>query len=107
MSYQDYHIKTTDEAEFIEHALLHGIYKQDVTYDEEGNETPSGDPYPAEGMSVDVIGTIYDIDNTDPENPVSTSKEGFHVNIRTKQSLTLCPSCELATPTTPYRVFAS
>ena len=32
--------------------------------------------------SIDVIGIIYDIDNTDPENPVLTTKEGWHVNTR-------------------------
>jgi hypothetical protein len=32
--------------------------------------------------SIDVIGIIYDVDNTDPENPVITPKEGWHVNTR-------------------------
>ena len=32
--------------------------------------------------SVDVIGVIYNVDNTDPENPVSTPQDGWHVNTR-------------------------
>lgn len=32
--------------------------------------------------SVDVIGVIYSVDNTDLENPVSTALEGWHVNTR-------------------------
>ena len=32
--------------------------------------------------SVDVIGVIYSVDNTDPENPVYTPEDGWHVNTR-------------------------
>jgi hypothetical protein len=32
--------------------------------------------------SVDVIGVIYNVDSTDPENPVSTPQDGWHVNTR-------------------------
>ena len=32
--------------------------------------------------SVDVIGVIYRVDNTDPENPIYTPEEGWHVNTR-------------------------
>ena len=32
--------------------------------------------------SVDVIGVIYSVDNTDPENPITTALEGWHVNTR-------------------------
>jgi hypothetical protein len=30
----------------------------------------------------DVLGVLYDIDNTDPENPIVTPIPGWHVNIR-------------------------
>jgi hypothetical protein len=29
---------------------------------------------------ISVIGTIYNVDTTDPENPVSTPMDGWHVN---------------------------
>lgn len=32
--------------------------------------------------SIDVIGTIYSVDNTDPKNPISTALEGWYVNTR-------------------------
>jgi hypothetical protein len=32
--------------------------------------------------SIDVIGIIYRVDNTDPENPVVTPEDGWHVNTR-------------------------
>lgn len=32
--------------------------------------------------SIDVIGVIYRVDNTDPENPIYTPEEGWHVNTR-------------------------
>jgi hypothetical protein len=32
--------------------------------------------------SIDVIGIIYRTDNTDPENPVVTPEDGWHVNTR-------------------------
>lgn len=31
---------------------------------------------------IDVIGTFYDVDNTDPENPIVTAIPGWHVNVR-------------------------
>jgi len=51
---------------------------------------------------LDIIGTIYDADLTDPENPVSTPKAGWHVN-----SLTQLEGLDdyLVTPATPRRIF--
>ena len=31
---------------------------------------------------MDIIGTFYDVDNTDPENPIVTALPGWHVNVR-------------------------
>lgn len=56
-----------------------------------------------QAMNLDIIGTIYDVDNTDPENPISTPVAGFHVN--TDQPITGADEY-LVTPTTPRRVFA-
>lgn len=33
-------------------------------------------------FNTDVLGVLYDIDNTDPENPVVTPVPGWHVNLR-------------------------
>ena len=55
--YGDLYLKFTDEAQSIE--VLAGY----------------------EG-SIDVIGIIYRTDNTDPENPVVTPEDGWHVNTR-------------------------
>ena len=32
--------------------------------------------------SIDIIGIIYRVDNTDPENPIYTPEDGWHVNTR-------------------------
>lgn len=31
-------------------------------------------------MNIDIIGTINNTDNTDPDNPIATQLPGFHVN---------------------------
>ena len=54
-------------------------------------------------MNYDIIGTLYDVDMTDPENPISTELTGFHVN--TDQPLSGAEDYVVA-PTTPRRVFA-
>jgi hypothetical protein len=35
-----------------------------------------------EGFALDVVGILTDTDMTDPENPVSTLLDGWHVNLR-------------------------
>ena len=54
--------------------------------------------------SIDVIGVIYDVDNTDPENPVATALTGWHVNTRGP----LLPALQAyaVTPALPRRVWA-
>jgi hypothetical protein len=32
--------------------------------------------------NTDVLGILYDVDNTDPENPIVTALPGWHVNLR-------------------------
>lgn len=54
--------------------------------------------------SIDVIGVIYDVDNTDPENPVATALPGWHVNTRGPISAEL--SAFAVVPTQPRRVWA-
>jgi len=33
-------------------------------------------------LNTDVLGTLYNVDNTDPENPIATPLDGWHVNLR-------------------------
>jgi hypothetical protein len=54
--------------------------------------------------SVDVIGIIYRVDNTDPENPVATPEEGWHVNTRGEMPDTLTPFA--VHPVQPRRIWA-
>ena len=77
--YGDTYLKFTDEAQSIE--VLDGY----------------------EG-SIDVIGVIYTTDNTDPENPVVTPMDGWHVNTRGPMTLEL--EAFSVIPTHPRRVWA-
>jgi hypothetical protein len=54
--------------------------------------------------SIDTIGIIYRVDNTDPENPVATPEEGWHVNTRGEMPETLVPFEVF--PVLPRRVWA-
>ena len=54
--------------------------------------------------SIDVIGVIYNVDSTDPENPVATALEGWHVN--TRGPITLELQAFAVIPTNPRRVWA-
>jgi hypothetical protein len=54
--------------------------------------------------SVDVLGIIYRVDNTDPENPIYTPEEGWHVNTRGEMPDTLTPFA--VHPVQPRRVWA-
>jgi hypothetical protein len=84
--YGDLYLKFTDEAQSLE--VLAGY----------------------EG-SIDVIGVISSVDNTDPladgvgqENPVSTALDGWHVN--TRGPITLELEAFSVLPTNPRRVWA-
>lgn len=77
--YGDLYLKFTDEAQSIE--VLEGY----------------------EG-SVDVIGVIYSVDNTDPENPIYTPEEGWHVN--TRGPMPEAFQAFAVIPTHPRRVWA-
>ncbi len=84
--YGDLYLKFPDEATAFE-ALYKPVVQTVVTYDEEGTptyteEVVEGEFVPRYNMSIDTIGIIYDTDNTDPENPIYTPEEGWHVNTR-------------------------
>lgn len=57
-------------------------------------------------LNIDVIGTWYDVDNTDPENPVSTPRAGYYVNVRAQAEVIWPEGVISITPTTPWRVWA-
>lgn len=54
--------------------------------------------------SVDVIGVIYSVDNTDIDNPIYTPMDGWHVNTRGPMTLEL--EAFSVVPTNPRRVWA-
>lgn len=57
-------------------------------------------------LNIDVIGTWYDVDNTDPENPVATPRDGYYVNVRAQTEQTWPEWVINTTPVTPWRVWA-
>ncbi len=54
--------------------------------------------------SVDVIGVIYSVNNTDPENPIYTPEDGWHVN--TRGPMPEAFQAFAVIPTHPRRVWA-
>jgi hypothetical protein len=54
--------------------------------------------------SVDIIGVISNVDNTEPENPVVTPLDGWHVNTRGPMPDTLKPFEVF--PVQPRRIWA-
>jgi hypothetical protein len=106
--YGDLYLKFPDEATAFE-ALYKPAVQTVVTYDEEGTptyteEVVEGEFTPRYDMSIDTIGIIYRVDDTDPENPVSTPEEGWHVNTRGEMPDTLTPFA--VHPAQPRRVWA-
>ena len=87
MEYFDYYLKFTGS----EHSRT-VLFKQD------GSQV-----YDA---TYDTLGTWLKIDNTDPENPVTTPVEGFFVNVRSETEITWPDSVVSEAPVTPWRVFA-
>ena len=104
----DLYLKFPDEATAFE-ALYKPAVQTVVTYDDEGvatstEEVVEGEFVPRYAVSIDVIGVISNVDNTDPENPVVTPQEGWHVNTRGEMPLEL--EAFSVIPTNPRRVWA-
>ena len=57
-------------------------------------------------LNIDVIGTWYDVDNSNPEAPVATAREGYYVNVRAQTEQTWPEWVINTTPLTPWRVWA-
>ena len=57
-------------------------------------------------MNIDVIGTWYDVDDSNPEAPVATAREGYYVNVRALTEQSWPEGVINTTPVTPWRVWA-
>jgi hypothetical protein len=58
-----------------------------------------------EGYALDPVGVLADVDMTDPENPVSTLLDGWHLNLRVTDDR-LDPAADYSvTPTQQRRVW--
>jgi hypothetical protein len=106
--YGDMYLKFPDEATAFE-ALYKPVVREVVTYDDEGTptyteEVVEGEFVPRYDMSIDTIGIIYRVDNTDPENPIYTPEEGWHVNTRGEMPEALQEYAVI--PAHPRRVWA-
>lgn len=64
---------------------------------------PSGEIVQVYQGSIDVIGEWYDVDNTDPENPKATKRQGWFVNVRGELPPAFDPF--IFVPVTPMRVW--
>ena len=104
----DMYLRFPDEATAFE-ALYKPVVQTVVTYDDEGTptyteEVVEGEFVPRYAMSIDTIGIIYDTDSTDPENPVATPQDGWHVNTRGEMPEALQEYAVI--PTNPRRIWA-
>ena len=104
----DLYLRFADEATAFE-ALYKPVVQTMVVLDDEGTptyteEVVEGEFVPRYDMSIDTIGVIYDTDSTDPENPVATPQDGWHVNTRGEMPEALQEYAVV--PAQPRRVWA-
>jgi hypothetical protein len=69
-------------------------------YDNETGWKTSG-----EGYALDPVGVLADVDMTDPENPVSTLLDGWHLNLRVTDDRPDPAPAYSVTPTQQRRVW--
>ncbi len=69
-------------------------------YDAETGWKTSG-----EGYALDPVGVLADVDSTDPENPVSTLLDGWHLNLRVTDNRRNPAGSYTVTPTQQRRVW--
>jgi hypothetical protein len=58
-----------------------------------------------EGYALDPVGVLADVDMTDPENPVSTLLDGWHLNLRVTDDRPDPAADYSVTPTQQRRVW--
>ncbi len=96
----DFYLRADTQAEIENSLVSAGI----ATLDGDGLLVP------VEGVAIDVIGEIVNLDMTDPTNPVPVEQPGWHVNIRavslTEEQIALISIFSIVPPNTPYRVWA-
>jgi hypothetical protein len=107
--YGDMYLRFPDEATAFE-SLYKPVVQTVVVLDDEGTptyteEVVEGEFVPRYNMSIDTIGIIYNVDNTDPENPIYTPQDGWHVNTRGAMSHMLA-EYSVEAPATPRRIWA-
>jgi hypothetical protein len=107
-AYGDLYLRFPNEATAFE-ALYRPVVQTVVVLDDEGvptytEEVVEGEFIPRYDMSIDTIGIIYDTDSTDPENPVATPQDGWHVNTRGEMPEALQQYAVI--PTNPRRIWA-
>jgi hypothetical protein len=104
--YNDYWIKTSDEAEWIQQAKTAGVLIESTDMD--------GNPInvPAPGVNIDIIGIIYTPGEYtyEPDGIMTVVKEsvalpGFHINIRSQQELNTSELSIINQPKNPARVW--
>jgi hypothetical protein len=57
------------------------------------------------GFALDPVGVLADVDNSDPENPVSTLLDGWHLNLRVTDDRPDPAADYSVTPTQQRRVW--
>lgn len=99
----DYYISTEDEAT-MEAALIEAGIVVELPEIKEGDEVIRPRSLkPIGGVVLDVIGQWWEYDEI---TMTSSLIEGWHVNIRSEQEITFPENVHLASPSTPWRVFA-
>ena len=68
-------------------------------------DTESGWKLTGAGFALDPVGVLVDADMSDPENPVSTPLNGWHVNLRATDDRPDLASEYAITPTQQRRVW--
>ena len=104
--YNDYWIKTSDEAEWIQQAKTAGVLIEST--DIEGNPVD----VPAPGVNIDVVGTIYTQGEYtyNPDGSITVVIEpvaipGFHINVRSQSPLNTTELSIIPQPKNPARVW--
>jgi hypothetical protein len=71
----------------------------------EYHDSETGWKTSGEGYALDPVGVLVDTDNSDPENPVSTLLDGWHLNLRVTDDRPDPAADYSVTPTQQRRVW--
>lgn len=105
----DLYLKAADEATMNAALLAAGLMVEQTETDEEGNVTVTG-AYPAQGVSLDVIGPIVRVVGYDDDGePIVQEYPEWHVNLRADlndEQIEAVAPFTITPPETPFRVWA-